>query len=212
MQSSEASRQSCKPRSILEISREVGIRGDADDLRRKPRPHRAVLRRVEKSSSSYAPYDVPEPNLYTEVEDPYIEVADLDVSDEWTDVSDELKRKKQPGSSTEDAGVKGEVHYEFSWPSAGPQDEQSETRRMAHAQSTKRSDLRLCCYYTLCIWAVTFLMIGAGFFAASAMPASACDQIKRAGLIVLFPATPVRKFFEKSCARVVKLRARRFGV
>ncbi|MDA1159215.1 MAG: DUF2235 domain-containing protein, partial [Planctomycetota bacterium] len=74
-----------KPRSILEISREVGIHGGSDDLRRKPRLHRAVLRRVEKSSSSYAPYDVPEPNLYTEVEDPYIKVANLDVSDEWND-------------------------------------------------------------------------------------------------------------------------------
>ena len=77
------------------------------------------------------------------------------------------------GVRAEDAGVKEEAHYELSWSPRDTWDELSETRRMAHAQATKLSDLRLCCYYALCIWAVTFLIIGAGFFAASAMPASA---------------------------------------
>ena len=162
-----------QPRSILEISREVGIHGNADDLLRKPRLHRAVLRRVEQSTSSYAPYGPPEPNRYIEVQNPNIEIPDSGATDEWNDVPDRLKRLI---SNTDAAGSDEELHYELSWSSADTREEQNQARRTARAEAIKLSDLRLCCYYALCIWAVAFLIIGVGFFAASAMPVSAGEN------------------------------------
>lgn len=141
-----------KPRSILGISRDVGIYGDGDDIR-KPRLHRAVLQRIEQSTSSYAPYGAPEP-------DRYIEVPDPELPKEWFDVPKPLKELISP---SEHACPEAD-HYERRWSSEETWDAQSEARRTSHTQAVRLSDLRLCCYYALCIWAVTFLTVG-GIFA-----------------------------------------------
>ena len=146
-----------KPRSILGISRDVGIHGHGDD-RRKPRLHRSVLQRVEKSTSSYAPYGAPDPERYIEVPDP-------ELPKEWTDIPDLLK---PPNQDREDASPDADLHYELSWSSEDTREEQCEARRTAHTQAVRLSDLRLCSYYALCIWAVTFLTVGAAISAGAA--------------------------------------------
>ncbi len=155
-----------KPRTVLAISEEVGI----DGATLKPLIHESVLMRIEGSSSAYAPFGAPEPGQYDVVLDADIPAAAKIDEVDKDDVENQVPRHIRATRRLQDAAKlrrekwqkdhpgKDEEHYERRWCSDNAaRQRQSEARAFSQSNAVKLSDLRLCCYYAFCVWAVVFL-------------------------------------------------------
>ena len=160
-----------KPRTVFAISEEVGF----DGATRKPLIHESVLMRIQGSSSAYAPFGAPQPDQYDVVLDADIPAAGKIDEDDKDDVKNKVPRHLRATRTIQDAGRlrrekwqkdhpandrqgMNDVHYERRWCSDdAAKQRQSAARAFSQANAVKLSDLRLCCYYAFCVWAVLFL-------------------------------------------------------